>query len=196
MRDDKGYFIEVEHSGSAMPQKVYIANPNDWYWHAEGPRYRTLGDGLYLFQFGAYGWTQIAVWEGSFQDAWDEAGEWLRDHAPGLLVTPEDQGELMDEVAEERGLKISDLSWDTDNEKLSGIEEKALVDLAPIGGYGDYIRSWEAHGHEENPDTATYRRVLVESVRACVEDDDVLDDQQSEAYRKALKASRTVEHRV
>ena len=193
-KDKDGWYVEATYPHSTHVQKIYIANPDDWAMYAAGTgSYRTgPEEGLYVFHFGAYGWTQVAVWGGSFSDAWDEAGDWLGDHAPGLLVEHEEQNKLMEEVAEEKGYKLKDLDWDADNELLSQISEEALVDLAPIGGYGNYIASYEAGGGVVDPDTAIYKKILVESVRAALADSsyEELDEDEAETYKKALAATR------
>ncbi len=194
-KDKDGWYVEVTYPHSASTQKIHLANPDDWSMHAAGTSgYGRVGseEGLYVFQFGAYGWTQVAAWGDSFQSAWDEAGDWLSEHAPGLLVENKEQQELMAEAAEEMGHKLKDLSWDTDNELLSKIDEKALVDLAPIGGHGDYVRSWEAHGERLDEGTPLYKKILVESVRAYLDDSmyDELDEGEAERYKKALAATR------
>lgn len=58
---------------------------------------------VFAFAFGAYGWTRLIVWEASdhLDDALEVAGEWLAEHAPGILTSEEEVGKLIEEAKEE-----------------------------------------------------------------------------------------------
>jgi hypothetical protein len=63
-----------------------------------------MRNSIFAFAFGAYGWTRLIVWEASdhIEDALEKAGEWLAEHAPGILTSEEEIGKLIDEVKEEK----------------------------------------------------------------------------------------------
>ena len=113
-------FIERENA------KLFVANPNE---HA-------FQDQLFYFQFGAYACTHVLVFADSFEDALEEAAEWLRAHAPGVFHerSAEDLADARKELAEERGVKPEDLD---DAE----VEEFATQDLTYTES--GYLASWE-----------------------------------------------------
>ncbi len=59
----------------------------------------STGDGdLYRFFFGAYGDYAVMVWAYSVEDALEEAADYLKEHAPGLLVNDAELKELFEEA--------------------------------------------------------------------------------------------------
>lgn len=62
-----------------------------------------MQNSVFAFAFGAYGWTRLIVWQASdhVEDALETAGEWLAEHAPGILMSEEEVGKLVDEAKEE-----------------------------------------------------------------------------------------------
>ena len=62
-----------------------------------------MKNSIFAFAFGAYGWTRLIVWEASdhIDDALEKAGEWLAEHAPGILTSEEEIGKLIEEAKEE-----------------------------------------------------------------------------------------------
>jgi hypothetical protein len=101
-------FVELEYPGREETQKaVYIANPLDL---PEG-RYPDK-DVLFLFSFGAYGDTFVAVWDNHLEDALEEVGGFLVEYLPGHITQHDDPHlkELYEEAKEEG----DEDSWDAD----------------------------------------------------------------------------------
>lgn len=120
---------------------VFIVNPFD------------VKDGdndVTVYWFGAVGTQYIAVLNMNEQDGEDEAADWLREHAPGYLISPEDMREDYDEA-------LKGIDEDDDEARERAIE-RAEMDLDPIGGYGYYVKSWE-HGVRPS-DTDLEQRVI------------------------------------
>lgn len=59
--------------------------------HYANPDETTFVGSLFVFRFGAYGETEVAVYQrpGCLDDALETAAEWLKDNAPGHFVEPE-----------------------------------------------------------------------------------------------------------
>jgi hypothetical protein len=72
-----------------------LVNPTDYNTY--------MRNSVFAFAFGAYGWTKLIVWEASdhIDDALEVAGEWLAEHAPGILTSEEEIGVLVREAQEE-----------------------------------------------------------------------------------------------
>jgi hypothetical protein len=103
---------------------------------------------LWLFHFGAYGWTKLYVWTYShdgIETAFEHAVEWLDDNAPGHLVSfePEDYKR----AAAELGLEWQENWPDYSDEDFCKVAEKTEVDHTPIGhitlNNGTHVASWE-----------------------------------------------------
>jgi hypothetical protein len=113
-----------------MSKVIPIANPSDYNFSRD-----TMP--LFLFQFGAYGDTQVYAWGcHSLQDALEAAAEWLRDNAPGLFHEVDYAGAAADVGAPP--------DWDSDeNVDLwsERVWEAAEVDL--IYTESGYLASWE-----------------------------------------------------
>lgn len=167
-------------------RKITIVNPSDWYWNVEGgyrPHHR--GGGLWVYQFGAYGTTWLAVWGANIEDALEDAAQWLADHAPGLITTEkefwEDKSLLQDAMNE---LGFSGAFEDLEDEDKWSIQDKMTVDMTYTES--GYIASYEWYVNEIDSGDPIYKKILVQSVR---EDPD-LDDCEIDAYNKALALTR------
>lgn len=100
----------------------------------------------YLFSFGAYGDTHVAVIGGSLEDGLESCEEWLDDNAPGLLSTigEEDYAEAVKELG---------LEWPSEDEAIvSKVCQEAETDMTMVGHTtlenGNCIPSWEWHARE------------------------------------------------
>jgi hypothetical protein len=97
----------------------------------------------YLFSFGAYGTTHVAVLGGSLEDGLEACQEWLDDNAPGLLHTVSEEDYA--DAAKELGLE-----WPSEDEDIvSKVTEQAEADMTMVGHttleHGNCIPSWEWH---------------------------------------------------
>lgn len=90
--DEEFLVIEDEDSGR---YPFILVNPTDYNTYTR--------NAIFAFAFGAYGDTRLIVWEasGHLEDALEVAGEWLAEHAPGLLTSEEEIGKLVQEAQEE-----------------------------------------------------------------------------------------------
>jgi hypothetical protein len=100
-------------------------------------------DSGYLFSFGAYGSTLVAVLGGSLEDGLEACFEWLDDHAPGILSHVDYEG-----TAKELGVP-----WPTEVERtLNLVLEKAEMDMTlcshTVLTHGNCIPSWEWSARE------------------------------------------------
>ena len=101
----------------------------------------------YLFSFGAYGDTHVAVIGGSLDDGLESCLDWLDDNAPGLLstVTAEDYAE----AARELGIEWPREDFDDESKKVT---QAAECDMTMAGhttlAHGNCIPSWEWHVRE------------------------------------------------
>lgn len=87
-REGLGYAIPLVN-----PLEVGFFDGTYRSYHREG--------GLYVLWFGAYADTRLAVWQGSLDDALEEAAAWLAEFAPGHIVSDEEIAELVREAQEE-----------------------------------------------------------------------------------------------
>ncbi len=96
----------------------------------------------YLFSFGAYGDTHVAVIGGSLEDGLEACLDWLDENEPGLLhtVSAEDYAE----AAKELGIEWPREDFDEDAEKVT---QHAEMDMTMVGHttleHGNCIPSWE-----------------------------------------------------
>jgi len=112
---------------------IHVANPND----------RNYQNNRFIFAFGAYGDTLVMAW-GDFQDALDEAGDWLREHAPGILHT--------EEVNEAYNVAYDEAVADgmDEDDATEHAQAESEMDMTPIGD-SEWIASWEWTIVAENP---------------------------------------------
>lgn len=169
-------------------RKIVIINPGEWVWNVEGgyrPHHR--GGGIWIYQFGAYGTTWLAVWGANIEDTLEEAAQWLLEHARGQITTQEQLWEDKSDIEDAMGeLGLSGAFEDLEDEDKWAVQDRMTVDMTYTES--GYIASWEWYVNEICPGDALYKPILVESVR---EDPD-LDEYQIEAYNKALKMMRTI----
>jgi len=95
----------------------------------------------YLFSFGAYGDTHVAVIGGSLEDGLESCLDWLDDNAPGLLHTITAEGYA--NAARELGLE-----WPSEDEEVIGkVTQEAETDMTMVGhttlNHGNCIPSYE-----------------------------------------------------
>jgi len=119
---------------------------------------------LYLFTFGAYGWTKVYVWADHDENAFEIAVEWIDDNAPGHLtdVTEDD----LKRSAEDLGVEWQP-SWpDWDDAAFAHVVQNAEADLTQVAHttlkHGQYLHSWE-WTFDEVTDPAEYERIAEES---------------------------------
>ena len=112
-------------------------------------------DGLWLFQFGAYGSTNVYVWADGLESAFEEAVEWLDDNAPGLLTTVGDEDYR--NAAEELGKE-----WDP-SDPDEEVMQAAEADMTMIGHTtlqnGNAVPSWEWHVAEVVKGSSEWKEV-------------------------------------
>lgn len=107
-------------------------------------------DSGFLFSFGAYGDTHVAVLADSLEDALEEALEWLDDNAPGLLSTvgPDDY------AAAARELGAAWEPEETADADTARVVERAETDMTMVSHTtlknGNCIPSWEWTARELN----------------------------------------------
>jgi CO/xanthine dehydrogenase Mo-binding subunit len=98
----------------------------------------------YLFSFGAYGSTHVAVLASSVDDGLEAAIEWLDDNAPGLLSTVSEE-----DYAREAALLHVEWPPDegTDSRDVDRVMRAAEADMTIVGWttlkHGNCIPSWE-----------------------------------------------------
>ena len=98
----------------------------------------------YMFTFGAYGATYVAVIGGSLEDGLEACEEWLDKHAPGLLhtITADDYAA----AAKELGIEWPREEHDDLAKKVT---QAAEADMTMVGHttlqHGNCIPSWEWH---------------------------------------------------
>jgi len=120
---------------------------------------------LFLFHFGAYGWTKLYVWADHLEDAFEVATEWLDDNAPGLLTS----FDLEDykRTADELDLKWQDHWPDFEDERFCKVAETTEADHTPIGHTtlknGTHIPSWEWTADEVDPTHEAFRETILRS---------------------------------
>jgi len=99
----------------------------------------------FLFSFGAYGDTHVAVIGGHLEDGLEASLEWLDDNAPGLLHTITDADYAA--AAKELGIDWNKVDATDDNDLWSRIAQHAETDLTMVGHTtlknGNCIPSWE-----------------------------------------------------
>lgn len=122
--------------------KIKVANPHDRSWT----------NGSFLFSLGAYGWALVLVYADHLGDALDAlVDDYIEDHAPGYLVSPEEQETLIREA-----LADSNHTWEEFIEAVGSetwaqeIEQSALSDTTMAGSHGQRI-TWEWSIVAENP---------------------------------------------
>lgn len=111
----KGYQIQ----GHLPGYEITLVNPGARSW----TRHK------YVFSFGAYSDTKLMVWANGPDSGFDEAVDWLFEHAPGLLadeqVEEAYQEALADGVSEEEAY------------------EHSLEDVSTGGNCGHHVLSYE-----------------------------------------------------
>lgn len=109
--------------------KIEIVNPGDKSW----TKHR------YILWFGVCGPTTLLVWANSLDDALEECGDWLHDHAPGHFCDEQVNEEYQAALAE--GLSEEDAY------------ERATEDTTTLDS-GHYLPSWEWGILAEDPTRA------------------------------------------
>ncbi len=118
----------------------------------------------YLFSFGAYGDTHVAVIGGSMVDGLESCLEWLDDNAPGLLhtITAEDYANAAAELG---------IAWQPEEQAdadTARVVQHAEADMTMVGHttleHGNCIPSWEWHARElDAAELATLMRRFCQS---------------------------------
>jgi hypothetical protein len=132
----RGGFVMMTEKGPVIGEpgstsSITIVNPSDRDWTRNA----------FVLAFGAYGWTRLLCYAQGIEDALDVAGEWIAEHAPGLLCNEQVQEEYDRAIAE--GLSEEDA------------QERAEEDCTPIGdGSVGWVLSWEWSIVCENPSRA------------------------------------------
>lgn len=135
-----GVKLEID-TGGARNEEYIIIDPEEFMAGGYGERARQKYTDLYLFGFGAYGWTRLLVWEpDSLEEALEKAAEWLAQHAPGHIMEhgSDELQSLYKEAAEDLGY-----SWplDPDDEGWDEVDQEATADLTYTES--GYLTSYE-----------------------------------------------------
>lgn len=147
-------------------EKIIIVNPSEAL-DAGGRSFATKGR-LWLFTFGAYGDTRLAVWDGfrsGLDGALEMAAEYLADHAPGHLASDKDMDDLYKEAAEELGVAWplperggpGDPEFDQNYRNLEKVRDQAEADMT-------YTESGWLTSHEWTVDEITRGTELFNAV--------------------------------
>ena len=132
-KDEHGYFIG--NGCSSFTRKVHLVNPGE----------RDYFDHRYILWFGAHSATYLAVWADSLDDALEEAGSWLVEHAPGLIMQhdSEELENLVREACKEAGLDYppSDPGSAWESAEYQAAQDAAVTDLTDTER--GYITSYE-----------------------------------------------------
>lgn len=172
-RDKKGLYVKDSHD-----KKVYIANPDNW----------AYAKNIWLFQFGAYGSTWVAVWEPHLEDALEIVAEWLADNEPGHLTTEKelwaDKGLIADAM---KDLGHTGKFDDLDDEDKWKVQDAMTVDMTYTES--GYLTSYEWHVNELHSGPLA-RDILTASVKHTVAENGDLDDPDQRTYLRLLKSTK------
>lgn len=138
-----------------------IANQSDY----------DLFDNAFLFSFGAYLDTHVWVFANTFDEAFEEAIEWVDNNCPAALTsfTMDDYKETAKEL---------ELTWqeywpDFDDENWCKVVEETEVDHTIIGHTtlknGTHIASWEWNGSDAGEEE--YKELLERAEKEEIEGD-------------------------
>jgi len=134
--------------------------------HYANPDETIFTGALFTFQFGAYGDTEVCVYQrpGHIDDALETAAEWLKEHQPGHFVEPEYR-----DACAELGHEYAEFAaGDLEPEHVDKICQLAETDLTYTES--GYLASWEWHVSEEpcdGPPDATFDRFDIAEAYAC-----------------------------
>ena len=135
-------FYDIAWPASVGEGTVKLVNPSS----GEAP--------AFVLQFGAYGWTRLALWGDSLEDCLDEAVDCIADNAPGLLCD--------DQVAEAYNEAYADAIANGIRPERAGIlaQEEAEQDTTCAGNEGHYILSHEWAIVAEDPTAEQWRQIV------------------------------------
>ena len=134
----KSGFTAIGSTLSTVGPEITLVNPENREYTsycAESAR-----GSCFVLSFGAYGCTDLMIWEDHLEAALDTAVDWIAEHAPGLLCN--------DEVAEAYASAIA--SGMTEEEAW----QESLIDVTTAGNCGDSILSYEWNISLEQPTRA------------------------------------------
>lgn len=121
--------ISIGPRNTSFGRSVVLVNPGDADW----TKHR------FVLWFGAVGTTRLMVWANGIEVALEECGDWIADHAPGLLCD-EQVKEAFEEALAEGA--CTDDAW-----------EHALEDTTPLDN-GHYLLSYKWGIDLEDPTRA------------------------------------------
>lgn len=130
--------IELGEGLSYSP-KFWLVNPSESSWQNH----------RFILSFGAYGSTLLMVWARSLDDALQECGDWIEEHAPGLFCddsVQEAYEEALEEACKACGCDTAE-PCDDCRESAWGASETDVTHL----DNGHYLPSWEWGIYAENP---------------------------------------------
>lgn len=144
---------------------------------------------LWRMWAGAYGSARAYVWARSEDSAFETFAEWLDDHAPGMLVSHAEFGELLASAIAEHAPEFVRESSDAtiaafraehaicgaiDSRLAERVLDLAERDLTAIGhttlAHGAHIVSHEWGLDDVAPDSAEYHAVLADSLAIILEE--------------------------
>lgn len=114
---------------------------------------RSYHEHWFVFAFGHGSSHLVLAFGDHFEDAFDEAGDWLEDNAPGLLANES----IQEEYKRLEKAKLDEVGRDLYEDEIEKLQEEAEVDTTPIGGHGSYVNSDEWTIVAEDP---TYEQLL------------------------------------
>ncbi len=136
--DEEGFIVIEKEPNDRNP--YILVNPldyDDW-----------MRTRLWAFQFGAYGWTGLLVWQDAeLDDALEEAAGWLADHQPGILTNDQELATLIKEYKEENPEADDEAAY-----------EGATTDLTYTES--GHIPSWEWTVFEIHDNDPIYKAAL------------------------------------
>jgi hypothetical protein len=130
--------------GMSFARKVYLNNPTErkWYKHS------------YVLWFGESGATYIHCYANSLEDALEECGAWLADHAPGHIMPfgSDEHTELLKEACQDAGVEFNpDKFYGVIDSDADEILQSAEADLTYTES--GFITSYEWGVSMEDPTT-------------------------------------------
>ena len=131
----KSGFTAIGSTVSTVGPEIILVNPENREYTAYCAE--SARGSCFLLSFGAYGCTDLMVWEDHLEAALDTAVDWIAEYAPGLLCN--------DDVAEAYDSAIAsgmseDEAW-----------QESEIDITRAGNASDCLRSWEWNISLEQP---------------------------------------------
>lgn len=142
---------------SLQTREIVLVNPDN----------RDYTSHRYVLCFGAYGDTVLMVWANGLEDALEECGEWIADHAPGLFCDDSVKDQFEELYEEYLSANRETCSCKGEEEPCEECTESARSDAWEGSeedttrlDNGHYLPSWEWGIVAEDPDRKTMLSLL------------------------------------